>query len=225
MIVTKLISGRFSLNRAKLNFWVDVAIGLAGAVSAISGLLLLLPADQNASILGVSLRTWSTLHTWGSLAAMAGVGLHLVLHWSWMLAMAKQMLLPTRQRQVRGAGYAEAQGTAIGRRAFLAVGGTVAVAVGLAAAGYKAIAGAASSGDGQGISTSQGSSLAASRVQGSGVACPRGLVNDPYPGQCHHYVDADGDGYCDYSVAGSGSVTASSSGGGFPQRGGGWGRP
>ena len=77
----------------------------------------------------------------------------------------------------------------------------------------------------KGISTSQGSSLAASRVQGSGVACPRGLVNDPYPGQCHHYVDADGDGYCDYSVAGSGSVTAGSSGGGFPQRAGGWGRP
>ena len=87
------------MNKAKLNFWVDVAIGLAGAVSAISGLLLLLPADQNAGIVGVSLRTWSTLHTWGSLAAMAGVGLHLVLHWSWMLAMAKQMLLPTRQRQ------------------------------------------------------------------------------------------------------------------------------
>lgn len=32
-----------------------------------------------------------------------------------------------------------------------------------------------------------------------------GLVNDPYPGQCRHYLDRDGDGVCDYSVPGSGS--------------------
>ena len=34
----------------------------------------------------------------------------------------------------------------------------------------------------------------------AGVACPFGLVNDPYPGQCRHYVDRDGDGICDLSV-------------------------
>ncbi len=32
------------------------------------------------------------------------------------------------------------------------------------------------------------------------VACPRGLVNDPYPGCCRRYVDRDGDGICDLSV-------------------------
>jgi hypothetical protein len=31
--------------------------------------------------------------------------------------------------------------------------------------------------------------------------CPKGLTNDPYPGRCHHYVDDDGDGYCDLAVA------------------------
>lgn len=30
-------------------------------------------------------------------------------------------------------------------------------------------------------------------------ACPFGLVNDPYPGQCRLYVDEDGDGFCDLS--------------------------
>jgi len=35
------------------------------------------------------------------------------------------------------------------------------------------------------------------------VSCPKGLTYDPYPGRCHHYVDRDGDGYCDYSVPAS----------------------
>jgi len=38
----------------------------------------------------------------------------------------------------------------------------------------------------------------------SGVACPYGLVNDPYPGQCRRYVDLNGDGICDLSALGSG---------------------
>jgi len=31
------------------------------------------------------------------------------------------------------------------------------------------------------------------------LKCPRGQVNDPYPGQCALYVDADNSGFCDYS--------------------------
>ena len=209
----KSIIGRLFLNRAKLNFWVDVAIGLAGAASAASGLLLLLPAGADAAILWVSLRAWSALHTWSSLAALAGVGLHLALHWSWTAAMARQMLGPARQ--VEAAGRAEGQAAPVSRRAFLIAGGAVAVAAGLAAAGYRAIAGA----EGQ----AGGSTAGAARS--SGVACPKGLVNDPYPGRCRHYVDADGDGICDYSVAGSGSVAAGSAGEGFPPSRGGFGRP
>jgi hypothetical protein len=37
-----------------------------------------------------------------------------------------------------------------------------------------------------------------------GVACPAGLVNDPYPGRCKHYVDRNGNGVCDRSEPGSG---------------------
>ena len=29
--------------------------------------------------------------------------------------------------------------------------------------------------------------------------CPKGLVNDPYPGACRRYVDTNGDGICDLS--------------------------
>jgi hypothetical protein len=31
------------------------------------------------------------------------------------------------------------------------------------------------------------------------VACPFGLVNDPYPGKCRRYVDRNGNGICDLS--------------------------
>ena len=37
-----------------------------------------------------------------------------------------------------------------------------------------------------------------------GVACPYGLVNDPYPGECQRYIDQNGDGICDLSEPGSG---------------------
>ncbi len=36
------------------------------------------------------------------------------------------------------------------------------------------------------------------------VACPFGKVNDPYPGNCGRYVDANENGICDLSEPGSG---------------------
>lgn len=41
--------------------------------------------------------------------------------------------------------------------------------------------------------------------ENSGVACPAGFVNDPYPGHCKHYVDANDNGVCDRSEPGSGN--------------------
>ncbi len=31
------------------------------------------------------------------------------------------------------------------------------------------------------------------------TACPYGLVNDPYPGECRNYVDNNSNGICDLS--------------------------
>ena len=42
------------------------------------------------------------------------------------------------------------------------------------------------------------------------TACPYGLVNDPYPGECRSYVDEQGNGICDLSepaLIASGEVT------------------
>ena len=39
--------------------------------------------------------------------------------------------------------------------------------------------------------------------EGDGVPeatrCPKGLVNDPYPGKCRRYIDENDNGYCDLS--------------------------
>jgi len=206
-----------TVSRARTNYLVDVGIGIAGLASAVSGLVFLLPGDPTTGILGVSYQAWNSLHTWSSLVAIAGVGAHMVLHWAWMVAMTKQMFSSTKLRQARESVpevmYATATSDGLSRRAFLVFGGAATVLAGAVMAGYKAIyANAASNTTGASLNSSQ---LAATDQEG-GVACPRGLTNDPYPGQCHFYVDSDGDGICDYSVPGSGTTLASNdSWGGF----------
>jgi hypothetical protein len=225
------------MQRSRTNYWVDVGNGLAGLVSAASGLVFLLPGDPTAGILGVSYQVWNSLHTWSSLAAIAGVVAHLALHWKWMVAMTRQTFSPAAQHaagqrqcgeqrqgfeRVPESAPPAATGGGVSRRAFLALDGAATVVAGLMVAGYKALTG-------NPAEASSSSSQLTATDQGSGVACPRGLINDPYPGRCHFYVDSDGDGICDYSVPGSGnSLASNSSEGGFSggfHRGPGMGRP
>jgi hypothetical protein len=76
------------MNKAKMSYWVDVGIGFAGGISALSVLVFFLPGDLASGVLGISYQTWNTVHAWSSLAAIAGVGAHLVLHRRWMVAMS-----------------------------------------------------------------------------------------------------------------------------------------
>jgi hypothetical protein len=57
--------------------------------------------------------------------------------------------------------------------------------------------------DGQASEGSEAVPPLPGEAQDAAVACPFGLRNDPYPGQCRYYVDEDGDGICDLSVPGS----------------------
>lgn len=65
---------------------------ITGVISALSGLVFLLLCDLASGVLGISYQTWNSAHTWSSLAAIAGVGAHLALHWKWMVVMTRQML-------------------------------------------------------------------------------------------------------------------------------------
>ncbi len=214
--------------KAKLNYWIDVAIALAFLLSALSGVIFLFPVAAASAPLGVGLRDWSRIHTWSSLALMAGVLAHLLLHARWIVSMTRRVLLP---RSVVRRGAASAPCTGLSRRQF--IGSALAVlAAGAATAGCAALL--------AGRRTDSGDADAGVRVAAEeqdeyepallpsptlgapptpppaptqppveetvrGVACPRGVVYDPYPGRCGRYTDRDGDGICDFSVPGSGA--------------------
>ena len=254
------------MNKAKLNYWIDLVIALAFVFSAISGIVFLFPVAESGRALGVTYGVWDQIHIWGSLLMIAGVLAHLVLHWKWMVAMTKKTFLPQR-KPVRAAAQpfiAKEQAFA-GRRNFLRAAGVSTVAVGAAAIGYRSIFGAGSASTGQAVAQAEtahssiplastatstsvqgqqivqpaataipvseltGESVAAAEpilvptntpaatatpiptasvestivqqtTQRLAVACPKGLTYDTYPGRCRHYVDRDGDGYCDLSI-------------------------
>jgi hypothetical protein len=98
------------MSKAKLNYLLDVVIGLAFVLSGVTGVAFLLMGSGGyqggrnsnfaTSLLGISRTTWSDLHTWASLVMIAGVGVHLVLHWKWIVCVTRQILRP-RPRQTQ----------------------------------------------------------------------------------------------------------------------------
>jgi hypothetical protein len=186
------------MNKATLNYWIDAGIGVTFVASAISGLVFLLPTSVGAEVLGLSYAAWNQLHTWSSLAMIAGVVAHFALHWTWLVCMTKKIFLSPRTYapscpQVTG-------GALMNRRRFLYLGG-LALGAGILGAGYKAAANHWST-------TSTPNSV---NDTSACVTCPKGLVNDPYPGRCHLYIDTNGDGFCDYSTSESCNLTQSNS--------------
>ena len=53
-----------------------------------------------------------------------------------------------------------------------------------------------------------GPSIAEARTTGIWNSCPRGEVNDPYPGDCRDYIDTDKDGICDRSQPAPQAITS-----------------
>jgi len=96
------------MNKARLNYVLDAVIGLAFLLSGATGVAFLLMGSggyqggQNAgfatALLGLSRGTWSDLHTLASLVMIAGVVVHLALHWKWIVGMTKKMM-PARPRR------------------------------------------------------------------------------------------------------------------------------
>jgi hypothetical protein len=197
-------SGSSAMKKNVLNYWVDVGIGVSFVLSAASGLVFLLPAGSSSGsgILGAGYLVWNQLHTWSSLGLMAGALAHLVLHWKWIAGMTRKMLPFGGNVQED---TPSAPGLKVSRRRFLSLG-FVAAATGVIAAGCALIARAWPIGTEQGGSSDEPSGNESGQPvqQRDGVACPRGVVNDPYPGRCRRYTDGNGDGICDYSVTGSG---------------------
>lgn len=95
-------------NKAKINYWIDILIGVGFAVSAISGIVLIfIPSGgfqggRNAAaigyeFLGLNRFVWKDLHTWSSVGAALGVLFHMILHWNWFVCMTKNLFKPNRR--------------------------------------------------------------------------------------------------------------------------------
>ena len=89
-----------------INYLVDVVIGIAFLFSAITGAAFMFMGSGgyqggrnphfSVELLNVSRDTWSTLHTWSSLLMIAGVFVHLVLHWNWIKCMTRNIFSAKR---------------------------------------------------------------------------------------------------------------------------------
>jgi cytochrome b subunit of formate dehydrogenase len=89
-------------NRAKINYYVNLIIGISFILAAFSGLLLLFAGSGGyqggrnprfaEEILGASRLLWKDLHNWAGIAMIGGVFLHVVLHWKWMVCMTRNLL-------------------------------------------------------------------------------------------------------------------------------------
>ena len=90
-------------NRAKINYAVDVIIGLGFLIAAVSGFVLLAAGASGgyqggrnpryaAEIIGLGRDTWKILHNWSSIIMTIGVAGHLVLHGNWIICMTRRLL-------------------------------------------------------------------------------------------------------------------------------------
>jgi len=89
-------------SRAKLNFVVDAMILIAFLAATVSGIVLLTMShvgyqggrnpDFGRVVLLLTHEGWNDLHVWGSLAMIAGIIIHLVLHWRWIVCMVKRFV-------------------------------------------------------------------------------------------------------------------------------------
>lgn len=99
------------MNKAKLNYLLDAVIGLAFLLSGVTGVAFLLMGSGGyqggrnsgfaTALLGLSRETWSDLHTWASLVMIAGIAVHIVFHWKWIVCMIRNMMpsLPRRTKE------------------------------------------------------------------------------------------------------------------------------
>jgi len=99
-------------SNAKLNIVVDAVILMAFLAATISGLVLLtLPhggyqGGRNPhyvqTVLFLTRDGWNDVHVWGSLAVIAGIAVHLVLHWRRIVCMVKRFAGLGERRALTG---------------------------------------------------------------------------------------------------------------------------
>ena len=107
------------MKKVHVNYLLDAVIALAFLISAVGGLAFLVMGEGgyqggrntafSTAFLGIPRSSWSDLHTLSSLVMIAGVIVHLVLHWNWIKCVTKE-LLPSLLQNKEQACEVSAQG-------------------------------------------------------------------------------------------------------------------
>ncbi|MBN2238268.1 MAG: DUF4405 domain-containing protein [Dehalococcoidales bacterium] len=91
-------------------FWILAAVlGLLGLVEAVTGFVLWIGYPESGSgagklyggignieVLGLAKHTWIDIHDWVAVALTLMVVLHIIVHWKWILRVARN-IIDTRQ--------------------------------------------------------------------------------------------------------------------------------
>lgn len=89
------------LSRARIQYYMDIIIGISFLVVAVSGIILFFAGSGGyqggrnpryaREIMGLSRTLWKDLHDWGGILMTAGVLGHLALHWRWLIRMTRNV--------------------------------------------------------------------------------------------------------------------------------------
>ena len=77
------------MNKSEHNFWLDVTILVALLMTDITGFLLWLtiPHILDSVFLGFSRSVWVATHICFGVVGLAGIVIHIVMHWGWLKAL------------------------------------------------------------------------------------------------------------------------------------------
>jgi mono/diheme cytochrome c family protein len=98
------------MNRSHLNLIIDLLAAACLAVMLATGYILRFPlpptTNRTHELWGLSRHEWGAVHSWASLALLAVLLVHLVLHWEWIFATVRHRFTSTKAapNQRRNAG-------------------------------------------------------------------------------------------------------------------------
>jgi len=84
------------MKKASLNYWVDLATGVAFLICAVTGIVFLFPSAVHTAvgsaptILLTPALWWHKVHDWSGVVMVAGTALHLALHAKWIANMTRR---------------------------------------------------------------------------------------------------------------------------------------
>ena len=83
------------MNKAKLNYWIDIGLAVSFFICFITGLIKwpgLIKIIGTSAYKILHVKNISILHDWSGLVMGLLVLLHLALHWKWIVCMTKDIM-------------------------------------------------------------------------------------------------------------------------------------